>query len=174
MRTPAPEVSPKDYLMTSDANVDELECPGPEDVTHTYPEDERAAAIDPKATLIFEIWDTEQRKMRIRVMQCIPLKKWFHLAITTTDNAAFRPTWHVYIDGKKVFEQLDGHMPLTSLTTLNYIGRSNWEGVSSQYEDGDERFRGQLFDFRLYRKPMSKAKIERTVAWGKAKLNLKN
>jgi hypothetical protein len=171
-RTPAPEVSPKEYLMTSDANVDELECPGPEAVTNTYPDDEQAAAINPKATLIFEIWDTEQRKMRIRVLQCIPLKKWFHLAITTTDNAAFRPTWHVYIDGKKVFEQLDGHMPLTSLTTLNYIGRSNWEGVSSQYEDGDERFRGTLFDFRLYRKPMSKSKVERTVAWGKAKLGL--
>jgi hypothetical protein len=46
--------------------------------------------------------------------------------------------------------------------------------VSSQYEDGDERFRGTLFDFRLYRKPMSKSKVERTVAWGKAKLGLKN
>jgi len=61
-------------------------------------------------------------------------------------------------------------MPLASYVTENYIGRSNWEGESSQYQNGDERFRGSLFDFRLYRAPMSSNKIARTVAWGLKKL----
>ena len=103
-------------------------------------------------------------------MNCIPLKKWCHIAITTTDGTSFRPTWHVYIDGKKVYEQLDGHMPLNSYTTNNYIGRSNWESETSQYQDNDERFRGSLFDMRFYRTPMSVSKIERTVVWGKQRL----
>jgi hypothetical protein len=61
-------------------------------------------------------------------------------------------------------------MPLASYTTDNYIGRSNWESDTSQYQDADERFRGALFDMRFYRTPMSKAKIERTVLWGKKRL----
>jgi len=169
-RSPAVEQLPLDYLKTSDADVDTLDCSGFEDVTNTYPSDETKGVIPDKATLLFEIWDTEQRKMRIRVLQCIPKRRWFHLAITTTNNDAFRPTWHVYIDGVKIYEHLDGHMPLTSLVTKNYIGRSNWEEVSSQYADGDERFRGSLFDFRFYRNPMSAAKIQRSVEWGRARL----
>jgi len=84
---------------------------------------------------------------------------------------SFRPTWHVYIDNKKVLEHEDGHMPLNSYTTLNYIGKSNWEDVGvGQYDDQDGRFRGSLFDFRLYRLPMSSAKIAKTYAWGHARL----
>ena len=169
-RNPAVEVLPLDYLKTSDADVDNLECRGLEEVTDTYPPDEAPGKSADKANLMFEIWDTEQRKMRIKVLQCIPKRKWVHIALTTTDHAAFRPTWHVYIDGVKVFEQLDGHMPLTSLVTKNYIGKSNWEGVSSQYLDADERFRGALFDFRMYRAPMSAAKIKRSFEWGAARL----
>jgi len=56
--------------------------------------------------------------------------------------------------------------------TQNYIGRSNWEGVSSQYEDADERFRGAMFDFRLYRAPMAPNKVTRTFVWGKQKLGI--
>ena len=168
----APEMSPQAYLATSDADVDAWKCPGPEPVDSTYPEDEPADPVTPTANLLFEIWDTRQRKMRIRVLNAIPLKRWVHIALTTTDGSSFRPTWQVFIDGVKVFEEVDGHMALKSYTTSNYIGRSNWEGVSSQYEDGDERFRGSLFDFRLYRTPMPPAKIARTVQWGRKKLNL--
>jgi len=163
------EVSPQRFLATSDANVDTWECAGPEPVATTYPEDEKQA-VDPNANLLFEIWDTQQRKMRIRVLNCIPLRKWVHIAATTTDGVNLRPTWHIYIDGKRVFEQLDGHMPLNSYTKSNYIGRSNWESDTSQYQDSDERFRGALFDMRFYRAPMSAAKIERTILWGKKRL----
>jgi hypothetical protein len=169
----AREVSPQAYLMTSDANIEDWECPGPEPVDSTYPEDEAEGGdVEPTANLIYEIWDTQQRKMRIRVLNAIPLKRWVHIALTTTDATAFRPTWRVYIDGKMIFEEPDGHLPLRSYTTSNYIGRSNWEGVSSQYQDADERFRGALFDFRLYRQPMSASKVTRTVEWGRQKLGL--
>jgi len=171
--TPAPEMSPQLYQATSDANTDFWECRGPEPVNSTYPEDEKSGdELEPTANLLFEIWDTQQRKMRIRVLNAIPLKRWVHIALTTTDGNSLRPTWRVFIDGKMVYEEPDGHMALKSYVTSNYIGRSNWEGVSSQYEDGDERLRGALFDFRLYRAPMSGAKIQRTVQWGKERLGL--
>jgi hypothetical protein len=167
------EVSPQTFLQTSGADVDTWACPGPEPIDSTYPEDEVSTDVDePRANLLFEIWDTQQRKMQIRVLNCVPRRRWVHLCATTTDAASFRPTWHIYVDGRKVFEEQDGHMPLQSYTTNNYIGRSNWEGVTSQYQDADERFRGALFDFRLYRAPMSAAKIKRTVEWGRAKLGI--
>ena len=170
---PAKEMSPQYYLMTSDANVDEWTCPGPEPVDSTYPEDEDTPTdIKQTANLLFEIWDTQQRKMSVRVLDAIPLKQWVHIAITTTDGASFRPTWQVYIDGKNIFELPGGHVPLKSYVTQNFIGRSNWEGQSSQYQNADERFRGAMFDFRLYRQPMSSAKIKKTVEWGKKKLGL--
>jgi hypothetical protein len=169
----APETTPQNFLATTSANVDAWDCPGPEPVDSTYPEDEKAAEeVEPTANLLFEIWDTQQRKMRIRVLDAVPLKRWVHIALTTTDANSIRPTWHVYVDGKKVFEEPDGHVPLKSYLTRNYIGRSNWEGVTTQYEDADERFRGSLFDFRLYRQPMSGSKINRTVEWGRQKLGL--
>lgn len=166
----AEEMSPQTYMLTSDANVNNFSCEKAESIPSMLPPNEDPGAIDPRATLLFEIWDTKQRKMRIRVLNCIPLRKWTHIAITTTDGASFRPTWQVYIDGKNVYEQLDGHVPLKSYTTMNYIGRSNWESETAQYQDADQRLRGALFDFRLYRSPMSSSKIERTIQWGKERL----
>ena len=168
-----PEVSPQLYMATSDANVDFWECPGPEPVDSTYPADELVPdALPPTANLLFEVWDTQQRKMRIRVLDVIPLKKWTHIVLTTTDATSIRPTWVVYIDGKKVHTEESGHIPLTAYTNKNYIGRSNWEGVTSQYQDADERFRGSLFDFRLYRAPLSESKVARSFQWGAEKLGL--
>lgn len=169
---PAKELSPQNFLKTTEANLDEWECPGPEPVDTMFPEDEDEGPKQTNANLLFEIWDTQQRKMRMRVLNVIPLKKWTHIAITTTDGNSMRPTWHVYINGNKVYEEQNGHVPLKSYLTQNYIGRSNWEGVTSQYQDADERFKGALFDFRLYRLPLSQEKVERTVAWGRSKLGV--
>jgi hypothetical protein len=80
----------------------------------------------------------------------------------------------VFIDGKNVYEHPDGHMPLNSYTTMNYIGRSNWESGTAQYQDADQRFRGSLFDFRLYRQPMAPGKIEKTYRWGHKKLGIQD
>lgn len=172
-KTPAREVSPQTYLMTSDANVDFVECPGPEPIPSLFPEDDlENEDVEPTANLLFEIWDSQQRKMRIRVLNAIPLKKWVHIALTTNEGTSIRPTWQVYINGNKIYEEQNGHLPLKSYLTQNYIGRSNWEGISSQYEGGDERMRGALFDFRMYRTPMSASKIARTIQWGREKLGI--
>lgn len=165
------EIAPAQFMQSTSANIEFWNCPGPEPIDSIFPPDElQGPALPPTANLLFEIWDTEQRKMRITVLDAIPYKKWTHIAITTTDGDSFRPTWQVFINGQKRFEQPDGHMPLKSYTTKNYIGKSNWETDSSQYNDRDERFRGGMFDFRLYRIPMSAAKIKRTYKWGVSKL----
>lgn len=168
------EVHPTTFLKQSgEADIEFWECPGPEPIDSAFPPDEeQGAPLPPTANLLFEIWDAQQRKMRILVQDAIPLKKWVHIAITTTDMDPLRPVWRVYVNGKQVLEEADGHMPTSSYTTKNYIGRSNWETESSQYNDRDERFRGALFDFRLYRIPMSAAKIQRTWDWGARKLQL--
>ena len=168
---PAEEVSPQFFMLSSEANVDAFSCPGPEPIDSLLPEEDIAVA-EPKADLLFEIWDTEQRKMNLLVRGVIPRRKWVHICLTTTDTASFRPTWVIYVDGQQVMKQEDGFTALANYTTKNYIGRSNWEGVSSQYEDADERFRGSLFDFRLYRKPLSEKKVLQTIQWGRKKLGL--
>lgn len=160
------EVSPQDYLATTDANIDEWDC-DTENVKSTYTPDEISPEKDLRANLLFEVWDEQQRKMRIRALSCIPLKKWTHIALTTNDKISIRPTWDVYIDGQRVHREEDGHMAQADYTTKNYIGRSNWEGVTSQYNDADERFRGAIFDMRFYRAPLSADKISKTVQWGK-------
>lgn len=170
----AEEVSPYVYMKTTDANIDEWTCPAAEPIDSLFPEDEVGDITDiaKSATLLFEIWDAQQRKMRILVEDAIPLRRWVHIAITTSDMDVVRPAWHVYINGIKVYEHLDGFLPLKSYTAKNYIGRSNWETGTSQYADRDERFRGALFDFRMYRQPMSKAKVTATYEWGASKLDI--
>jgi Concanavalin A-like lectin/glucanases superfamily len=171
---PAKEVSPQRFVKISDANVDEWECEGPGPVDTPLEEKDFSVAQDliPTAALVFEIWDARQRKMRIKVPKAILLGKWQHICLTTMDAESFRPTWKVFVDGRDMYTEEDGHLPQTSLTAANYIGKSNWENNETQYANKDERFRGSLFDFRLYKTPMSQAKIDRTILWGKPKLFL--
>ena len=165
------EVRPALYLNMTEANVDEWECPGPQPVDHdtedSVPQTQENAVK--RANLIFEIWDKSQRKMRMKILDCVQEGKWHHIAFTTKDSS-FLPTWEVYIDGLRVFSHVNGHLPQTNYTTLNYIGRSNWETAPGQGEYKDERFRGSLFDFRMYRTPMSETKIQKTLAWGKKQI----
>jgi hypothetical protein len=164
------EVSPLAFLESTDANIELWDCPGPEPVQSMFPPDEPRAVVEQTANLLFEIWDAKQRKMRVLVQDAIPYRKWVHIALSTKDMDAVRPTWVVFVNGKKVYEHADGFLPLNSYTTKNYIGKSNWETTTSQYDDRDERFRGAMFDFRMYRTPMSAAKVKKTHEWGLQKL----
>lgn len=166
------EVSPQRFLRITDANVDEWECEGPSPVDSVLEDKDFSVPQDNEitATLLFEIWDDRQRKMRIKIPKAFRLRKWQHIVITTTDNESFRPTWEVYIDGKIIYREEDGHMAQTNFTSMNYIGKSNWENLDTQYANKDERFRGSLFDFRMYKTPMSTAKIEKTIQYGKSRL----
>jgi hypothetical protein len=165
------EMSPQRLMETTDANINEFKCVDFEiKPRRLSPSTVAAATKRPsgKATLLFEIWDKQARKMRIKVGNAIPLKKWVHLCITTTNDDAFRPNYAVYVDGKRVSLKENGFLPATSGMTNCYIGKSNWYNSVSQFENRDELFKGRLFDFRAYRKSVSDALIEDSYDWGKA------
>jgi hypothetical protein len=172
---PVKEMSPQHLLQTTDANVDEYTCSGFE----VYPRrlgPSKPSAVVPKktgrATLLYEVWDKQARKMRIKVNNSIPLGKWTHITITATNNDAFRPNIAVYVNGKMVLQKENGFLPSTGSMTNCYLGKSNWSTGVSQYEDRDELFKGRLFDFRAYKTALSKQLIEESYDWGKAKLAL--
>lgn len=169
------EMSPKRLMETTDANVNEYTCGGFED----YPEKLKPSTVGPivmkntgKATLLFEVWDQQSRKMRIKVNSAIPLKRWTHITITTSSDDAFRPNISVYIDAKKVFEKESGWLPAASSMTNCYLGKSNWSSSTSQYENRDELFKGKLFDFRGYKRSLSDGMIQDSFEWGKERLSL--
>ncbi len=177
------ELDPRVFMKFTEANVELYDCPGPEPIAPATNElnkmdpneyiagGEQEKAKPKKANLLFEIWDKEQRKMRIKCIDAVEEGKLHHICCTVTDMA-FRPTWRVYVDGKNIFSQEEGHLPQTNYTTKNYIGRSNWEDAQGQGEYKDERFRGTLFDFRMYRVPLSEPKILKSIEWGKNILKL--
>lgn len=169
------EMSPKRLMETTDANVNEYMCGGFEE----YPEKLKPSTVGPimmkntgKATLLFEVWDKQARKMRIKVNNAIPLKRWVHITVTTTSDDAFRPNISVYINAKKVFEKESGWLPAASSMTNCYLGRSNWASTTSQYENRDELFKGKLFDFRAYKRSLSDGLIQDSFDWGSQQLTI--
>jgi hypothetical protein len=177
------ELDPRAFMKYTDANVELYDCPGPEPIapaTNKIEQNDSNSFISgqaqekpkpKKANILFEIWDKNQRKMRIKCIDALSERTLHHVCCTVTDMA-FRPTWKVYVDGKNIFTQEEGHLPQTNYTTKNYIGRSNWEDAQGQGEYKDERFRGTLFDFRMYRVPVSEPKIHKTIAWGRTILKV--
>jgi hypothetical protein len=168
------EMSPKRLMETTDANVNEYICDDFElkndKATHAFLP-QVVTTRNKKAALLFEVWDKKSRKMRIKVNDAIPLKKWTHITITTTNNDAFRPDIAVYIDAKKVYEKKSGWLAATSSMTNCYIGKSNWSAPAfTQYENRDELFQGRMFDFRAYNISLDESVIEDSFNWSKDRL----
>lgn len=167
---------PQTLMVTTAANVDEFTCPGFE------VEGRRMKPLQPRelpkggpaktADLIYEVWDRTQRKMQIKVSNAITLGKWTHIVITATNDDAFRPDIAIYVNGTINATKPSGFLPQTNYTTHNYIGKSNWSSVTSQYENRDELFKGSLFDFRMYDTPLSFEKIIQTIDWGTEALGI--
>jgi len=173
----APEMSPQRLMKTTSANVDEFTCEGFE-VEGRRMKPLRPRALPPKgepvtADLIYEVWDSKQRKMRLKIPNGVKLKTWTHIAITADSMDAFRPNLDVYINGRFVFKHPNGFLPQTSFTSHNYIGKSNWANATSQFENRDELFKGSIFDFRAYNKIMGAKKIAETAKWGAGLLGIK-
>lgn len=172
---PVQVVSPQTLMKTTSANVNEYTCPKPEVFGRILPPVQPTASapnIATTADLAYEIWDHQQRKFRVQVKNIIPLRKWVHITITARNSDAFRPDIDVYADGILTHTEPEGWLPQSSTTTNNYIGKSNWSSVTSRYENADELFKGNLFDFRCYRTPLSEKKIAEIVKWGKPMLPL--
>lgn len=167
--------TPQELMETTAANVNDYDCPKPE-LFGKIMKPLIIKASPPQAAktadLVYEIWDEQQRKMHIQVKNVIPLKKWVHIVITAENADAFKPDIGVYINNKKIYVEKGGWLPQTNYTTSNYIGKSNWQNVTSQYQNADELFKGKIFDLRGYRTPMSEKKVKDTYNWGKQKLGL--
>jgi hypothetical protein len=172
----APVMSPQQLMLTTDANVEEVKCPGaavlPRKLDPLKPPTLPKVGKPKTATLLYEVWNGKQRMMQMKIDKAIALKEWTHVAITTASSDNVRPTLRIYINGRLKAENPDGYLPQTSFTTNNYVGKSNWEREGSQFENKPELFKGKLFDFRGYRKQVSKDKLAKTIDWGKARLGL--
>lgn len=170
----AVEMSPQELMATSRANIDEWECPGPEAMPRQFSSSTTAGGGQVlTATFLYEIWDSQQRKMRIVVNNAIPLKKWTHIVISALSSDAYRPDLGVYINGQLIFTQPSGWLPQSDSTTHNYIGKSNTQDQSSQFSNKDMNFKGKIFDLRAYNIPLTEQVISDTYQWGKAMLGLK-
>lgn len=113
--------------------------------------------IEQSGAYVFEIWDDEQRLMRIESgAGTVVANQWQHVVVTTTDSTTWWPTWQMWIDGVLVAEKRDGRLSPAMELTQNYIGRG---------------LRGCLQDFRVYREAMTPAKIEAAIAWSKPVLH---
>jgi hypothetical protein len=169
------EVCPQVAMITSAANINQWSCPSPELFGKIMdPIQPKSAPPDDATTadLIYEIWDNKIRKLHIQVKNVIPLRKWVHIAITTTNNDAFKPGLKIYQNGEMVHEEPAAWLPQTNDTSHNYIGKSNWSNATSPFENADELFKGKMFDIRGYETLMTEDKIKDTVAWGKEMLGL--
>jgi hypothetical protein len=167
-------MSPQDLMKSTSANVDFYDCGGfeePKVLKRTFIK-QKDTGPKTTATLLYEVWDERQRKMRIKVSGVIPKNKWTHIAVTALTSDAFRPDIGIYVDGKQVFVEPSGFLPQVSTLSNCYIGKSNWTNETSQYENKDQLFHGRLFDLRGYKSQLSEGLIKDSIGWGKAKLGL--
>ena len=109
----------------------------------------------------------------IKVQGAVKLKKWTHICITTASGDGVRPALQIWIDGEKRAEDSNAHLPQSTNTTNNYIGKSNWFSASSQYENRPEMFKGAIFDLRGYSQAINEKKLQKTIRWGKLRLGLR-
>jgi hypothetical protein len=173
---PGEITTPQDLMLTTDANVEEYTCEGfavePRKMPRTIPKAVKADGIAQSADMCYEIWDKSQRKMRIVVPNMFKLNEWTHVVITAEGTDSFRPDIAIYKNGAKVFLQPNGWLPQNSITEKNYIGKSNWANVTSQYANKDELLKGNLFDFRGYVEQLDAEVIRDSYQWGKKLLGL--
>jgi hypothetical protein len=128
-------------------------CPTPEPFRLPPPP---AQPARDQASYVFEIWDEEQRIMRLVAPHAARTGTWQHIVLTTTDGTSHWPTWQLYVDGVLAATRTEGRsIPAISLTH-NYIGRG---------------FRGCLVDFRVYSKPMPAAKRAAAMTWAQRRLH---
>jgi hypothetical protein len=170
---PVEEMSPQRLMLSTQGFQD---CPmfevTPRKLQPSKPLEPTTSGPKTTATLLYEVWDKRLRKMQIKVSKAIPLKKWTHICITALTNDAMRPDIGVFVNAEQLFVQPAGFLPQPTISTNNYIGKSNWYSDSSQYELRDELFSGSLFDFRLCESAFSPEKVRRVMRWGSKKLGI--
>jgi hypothetical protein len=171
-----PEVTPQELMKTTAANVEEFSCEGFAVAPKVKPRKKVGSVsnlLAKTADMCYEIWDKDQRKMRVIVPQMFQLGAWTHVVITAEGTDSFRPDIAFYKNGVKLQTQPSGWLPQRSITEKNYIGKSNWANVTSQYANKDELLKGAVFDFRGYVSPLNSSVIKDSYEWGSKMLGLK-
>jgi hypothetical protein len=138
---PAEEVRP-DVALALGVPVAPLRAE--EAVPMTLPRNAKETEPRNTATWVFEIWDGEQRIMRLAGPQAARREQWQHVVVTTTDTTTWWPTWQMWVDGRVVANRVEGRTIPTLKLAENYLGRG---------------LRGCLQDFRVYTEPMTAEKI---------------
>lgn len=174
---PVPSMRPVDLMLSTSANVNDPPCLEPV-LPRNLPAlkplqgSTRPSGPATTATLLYEVWNGKLRLQHVKVQKAIKLKEWTHVCITTATGDGVRPALQVWINGEKMAEDPSAHLPQTSFTTNNYLGKSNWLNNSSKYENKPELFKGSLFDLRGYDQAVTANKLEKIVEWGKHRLGI--
>ena len=172
-----PTMRPIELMLSTSANVNEMPYQAPILPRNLKPipppQAEAPSAGGETATLLYEVWNGKLRMQHIKVQGAIQLKEWTHICITTASGDGVRPAIEIWINGKLMAQDPNGHLPQSSLTSNNYIGKSNWQDASSQYENKAEMFKGRIFDVRGYNQSIDEDKLKRIVRWGKLRLGIK-
>jgi hypothetical protein len=120
------------------------------------PSAQEVAAPKDSASWVFEIWDGEQRIMRLAAPHTARAGQWQHVVLTTTDATAWWPTWQLWVNGEVAANRVEGRtIPAASLTE-NFLGRG---------------LRGCIQDFRVYTEPMPATKIAAARRWMEGRLH---
>jgi hypothetical protein len=172
-------MTPMELMLSTSANVDDPPCEKPVLPRNLPPL--KPLQADPMnntsqppqtATMLYELWNGKLRLQHIKVQGAFKLKKWTHVCITAATGDGVRPAIEIWINGKKMAEDSNGHLPQSSFTSNNYIGKSNWSNDSSKYENRPELFKGSLFDLRGYNQAVTEDKLKKTIRWGSLRLGL--
>lgn len=107
---------------------------------------------------VFEIWDDEQRIMRLEAPPAsAKTGQWQHILLTTENQTKWWAPWSLWIDGKMVSQIEEGRRIPAETLTENRLG-------------GPE-FSGCLMDFRIYHRGLNQEEIQETMEWAKSKLH---
>jgi hypothetical protein len=172
-----PTMRPIELMLTTSANVNQMPYQAPVLPRNLKPipppQAEAKTAGGETATLLYEVWNGKLRMQHMKVQGGIKLKEWTHICITTASGDGVRPALQIWVNGELMAEDPEGHLPQSSLTSNNYLGKSNWLDASSQYENKAELFSGSLFDIRGYNQSIGEDKLKKIVRWGKLRLGMK-
>jgi hypothetical protein len=174
-----PTMSPMELMLTTSANVNEPSAQQQQQILPRKlkpvppPQADAVTAGGETATLVYEVWNGKLRMQHMKVQGAIKLKVWTHICITTASGDGVRPALEIWINGEKLAEDGNAHLPQSSFTNNNYLGKSNWFNGSSQYENKPEMFKGGLFDVRGYSQSINESKLKKTIRWGKLRLGIK-
>ena len=172
----SPVMTPMELMLTTSANINEAVNDQPiyprKVLPVKPPQAETLVAGGETATLLYEVWSGKLRMQHIKVQGAIKLKQWTHICITTATGDGVRPALQIWINGEKLAEDPNAHLPQTSFTSSNYLGKSNWFSASSQFENKPEMFKGGIFDLRGYSQSVTEEKLKKTIRWGKLRLGI--